>query len=181
MASTSFAKDLRSLYAEYGKYHTHSVNVIIHVIFVPTLLMTAMSMARHLPIGRDVADNLWQIHVGFVFLALCLGLYLYLDPLGGVLACLLYIPGYALGNYLYMTMGVDHLKIVALVHAFSWGVQFIGHGVFENRRPALVDNLLLTMAAPLFVILEVVFAIGLRPALRKECQAALKKELEKAD
>lgn len=181
MVSLGFTKDLKSLYVEYGKYHSHPVNILIHVVFVPVLLITAMSMARHMPIGKDVTDNLWQIHVGFVFLALCLALYLYLDPVGGVLACLLYIPGYAFGNYLYISLGASHLSTVALVHACSWGVQFIGHGVFENRRPALVDNVLLTMAAPLFVILEVVFFLGLRSGLSQECQAALKKNLAKID
>ena len=28
------------------------------------------------------------------------------------------------------------------VHIFGWIAQFIGHGVFEGRKPALMDNLL---------------------------------------
>lgn len=30
----------------------------------------------------------------------------------------------------------------ALLHAFSWIAQFIGHGVAEGRAPALLDNLI---------------------------------------
>lgn len=177
MAAVSFAKDVQTLYAAYGKYHSHPVNILIHICFVPTLLITAMSLARHLPIGKDDPTSLTQVHVGFVFLAMCLGLYLYIEPLGGIVATLLYVPGYIYGNYLYITLGASHLQTIALVHAFSWVIQFIGHGVFENRRPALFDNILLTMAAPLFVILEVMFFLGLRPTLQKQCQEALKEEL----
>jgi uncharacterized membrane protein YGL010W len=28
------------------------------------------------------------------------------------------------------------------VHIFGWIAQFVGHGVFEGRKPALMDNLL---------------------------------------
>ena len=31
---------------------------------------------------------------------------------------------------------------IGYVHAISWIAQFVGHGVFEGRKPALMDNLL---------------------------------------
>ena len=177
MASVNFTKDVQSLFAAYGKYHSHPVNIAIHVIFVPVLLVTAMSLARLAPIGKDDPANLMQIHVGFVVLTMWLGMYLYLEPVGGVCAVLLYVPGYMLGNYFYIVLGPEHVQTMVLVHLFSWVIQFIGHGVFENRRPALFDNLFLTMAAPLFAILEVQFALGLRNSLKKQCFAALKQEM----
>jgi len=45
----------------------------------------------------------------------------------------------------------------------SWIAQFIGHGVFEKRAPALLDNLLYTLAAPLFIIVEILFEFGYKP------------------
>ena len=50
--------------------------------------------------------------------------------------------------------------------------QFVGHGVFEGRKPALLDNLLQSLVlAPLFVWLEMLFFFGYRPALQKSVHA----------
>ncbi|KAL8104666.1 hypothetical protein AgCh_028760 [Apium graveolens] len=46
-------------------------------------------------------------------------------------------------------------KVVLVVQLVCWTGQFIGHGVFEKRAPALLDNLLQAfLLAPFFVLLE---------------------------
>jgi uncharacterized membrane protein YGL010W len=89
----------------------------------------------------------------------------------------------------------------ALLHAFSWIAQFIGHGVAEGRAPALLDNLiggrtsvftlLLTwltllfflsiavVLAPFFVHLEILFGLGYRPAMHKRIINEIGKEITK--
>lgn len=69
-------------------------------------------------------------------------------------------------------------------------MQFIGHGVFEKRAPALLDNLAggtwsyrtnrssLTISkalilAPFFVHLEMLFAVGYRKDMHKELNNAV--------
>lgn len=42
-------------------------------------------------------------------------------------------------SFAYRQNGV---KNAAILHAVSWIMQFIGHGVAEKRAPALLDNLL---------------------------------------
>ena len=32
--------------------------------------------------------------------------------------------------------------VIFAIHSLGWVAQFIGHGVFEGRKPALFDNLL---------------------------------------
>lgn len=49
----------------------------------------------------------------------------------------------------------DAWKYALAVHCVAWTLQFIGHGVFERRKPALLDNVLQVFAAPIFVTLEV--------------------------
>ena len=43
----------------------------------------------------------------------------------------------------------------------------MGH-VFEGRRPALSDNLFQIFIAPVFLVAEVFFALGLKPDLLKK-------------
>ncbi|KAM7267287.1 hypothetical protein ACFE04_009453 [Oxalis oulophora] len=47
-------------------------------------------------------------------------------------------------------------KVVLAAQLICWTGQFIGHGVFEKRAPALLDNLLQAfLMAPFFVLLEI--------------------------
>jgi uncharacterized membrane protein YGL010W len=66
------------------------------------------------------------------------------------------------------------------IHIVSWLVQFVGHGVFEGRAPALLDNLVQAIfLAPFFVWLEILFAFGYRPELKSRLDNAIEKELKK--
>ncbi len=42
------------------------------------------------------------------------------------------------------------------LHIASWIAQFVGHGIFEKRAPALLDNMLLMSVAPFFFVFEVI-------------------------
>ena len=35
----------------------------------------------------------------------------------------------------------DHLNIALVVHVACWIAQFVGHGIYEGRSPALLDNI----------------------------------------
>lgn len=60
----------------------------------------------------------------------------------------------------------------------SWVAQFIGHGAFEGRAPALLDNLVQAfLLAPLFVWMEVLFFLGYRPELRARYHKSVEKEI----
>ena len=66
------------------------------------------------------------------------------------------------------------------IHIFSWIIQFIGHGVFEGRAPALLDNLVQAVfLAPFFVWLEFLFMCGYRPELRQRLKTSVEAEIKK--
>lgn len=56
-------------------------------------------------------------------------------------------------EYQYMC----HCVFVALSVCLpsAWLVQFLGHGVFEKRRPAFTDNLTQVFSAPFFIVMSV--------------------------
>ena len=53
----------------------------------------------------------------------------------------------------------------------GWIFQLVGH-VFEGRRPALADNVLQIFVAPVFLVAEVFFMLGLKRDLRERIEAA---------
>lgn len=86
----------------------------------------------------------------------------------------------ALTNYLRLESSAPATKIAIAIHVVSWLAQFVGHGKFEGRAPALLDNLFQAVfLAPLFVWLEFLFMIGYRPELKKRVDKAVEIEVAK--
>ena len=101
--------------------------------------------------------------------------YVLLEPVAGGLLVPFLISGAAYANYLSSTYGTTANYWAGGVQVVSWLVQFVGHGIFEGRAPALLDSLVQSLLlAPLFVWMEVLFFLGYRPELR----ARLHKNIE---
>ncbi|GJR08535.1 uncharacterized endoplasmic reticulum membrane protein-like protein [Tanacetum coccineum] len=73
-------------------------------------------------------------------------------------------------------------KVVLVVQLVSWTAQFIGHGVFEGRAPALLDNLLQAfLMAPFFVLfeaLQMVFGYEPYPGFHARVTSMIEAETE---
>ena len=78
-------------------------------------------------------------------------LYILMEPVASGMLAPLLLGGTAYANYLTSTYGMKTNYIAIGVHVFSWIAQFVGHGYFEGRAPALMDNLIQAIfLAPLF-------------------------------
>ncbi|OMH79444.1 putative endoplasmic reticulum membrane protein [Zancudomyces culisetae] len=179
--------DLRTQFVKYGEYHYNLTNVIIHIIFVPTILWTFSnyitlytggSLAFEYPesvkaaLGTSLgitASGLRHVDIyGFVYMLY----YFILDPI----AALLFLPIFSsiLGASFkfvayYASEPSTAMYYTTIVFFVSWAVQFIGHFTFEKRAPALFDNLLQAFAmAPFFVFLEILFTLGYRKEFCEE-------------
>ncbi len=64
------------------------------------------------------------------------------------------------------------------LHVLSWIFQFYGHGVYEKRKPALIDNTLLVFVAPFFVIFEIANMFGYKAKEVKEWNKVIAKEID---
>jgi uncharacterized membrane protein YGL010W len=108
------------------------------------------------------------------------GLYLLLEPVAGGALAIICLAAAAGTNYLRLQDSAGTNKIAIIVHVVSWIAQFIGHGKFEGRAPALLDNLFQAVfLAPLFVWLELLFMVGYRPELQKRVEKAVVVEIAK--
>lgn len=71
--------------------------------------------------------------------------------------------------------GMPAWHVALPIHIAAWILQFIGHGVFERRKPALFDSLdQAIVTAPMFVLLECLFPLGYRPQLYKRVMKQVK-------
>lgn len=98
---------------------------------------------------------------------------------GGILAPIL-LATTAYANHLKSTYGTSANYWAFGIHIASWIAQFIGHGIFEGRAPALLDNLVQAVfLAPLFVWLEVLFFMGYRPELKARLDKGIEADIAK--
>ena len=98
---------------------------------------------------------------------------------GGLLAPLL-LAATAYSKHLTSVTPHPTNQIAIAIFVISWIAQFIGHGKFEGRAPALLDNLVQALVlAPFFVWMEVLFKLGYRPELKGRVEKAVEKEIEK--
>jgi uncharacterized membrane protein YGL010W len=86
----------------------------------------------------------------------------------------------AIGNYLRLQSSTSTLQAAAVLHVGCWVAQFVGHGAFEGRAPALFDNLVQAIfLAPMFVWLEFLFMLGYRRELQDRVNKAVKVEIDR--
>lgn len=99
-----------------------------------------------------------------------------MEPVAGSLLCAICIGTAAANNYLYSVDPKTSTLVAGAIFLAAWILQFIGHGKFERRAPALLDNLMQALLlAPLFVWLEMLFFFG----YRRELQARVEKQVER--
>ncbi|KAJ5818153.1 hypothetical protein N7474_003744 [Penicillium riverlandense] len=168
----------------YGAYHNNPVNVAIHITCVPILLFTGIILACNCPTLFTLPEALQYEYLpanaGTIGALIYATFYILLEPVAGGLIAPLVVGSAAYGNYLLGTYGSVVNYYAGGIHVVSWLAQFVGHGVYEGRAPALLDNLVQALLlAPLFVWMEILFFFGYRPALKKRFDESVEVEIEK--
>ena len=158
-------KTLDQQIAIYAAYHRNRWNRLTHFIGVPAIIFSILIPMCWVPVG----DGLTLAHV---FLAAVLAYYFLLDiPLAIATA----VPSCALYYAAKVAAGTGFVSGWIWAGAFfvgGWIFQFLGHAI-EGRRPALADNLFQIFIAPIFLVAETFFAIGLKRDVRKKAEAEI--------
>ncbi|KAL8123572.1 2-hydroxy-palmitic acid dioxygenase MPO1-like [Apium graveolens] len=162
--------DLEKHFAFYGSYHHNPVNIFIHTIFVWPIFFTALILCYFTPplftspeilfLGRPLIFNF-----GFLLTVIYGLFYIGLDYKAGSLGALICSGCWVFASFLASHLGFSLAwKVVLAAQIICWTAQFIGHGVFEKRAPALLDNLVQAfLMAPFFVLLEVLMLLHYEP------------------
>ncbi len=169
-------KSLSDQMSMYAAYHRHPTNRFIHFIFVPAIVWTLMVALDLVPLGMYGET---QITLAFPIVGALLLYYLALDLALGIAATAVFTM--LLVSAIQMNVALASprasLIIAGALFVASWVFQFIGHGVWEKRRPALVDNAFQVLVAPMFLISETAFALGMRKRLEAEVDEKMQAHL----
>ncbi|KAF2179797.1 DUF962-domain-containing protein [Zopfia rhizophila CBS 207.26] len=177
--------DLKKQLVFYGAYHRDPTNVKIHMACVPILLATGFLFGTNtpsLPTPQRLQRLNLPLNLGTLAATLYSTLYITLSPnLAGASLTPIIMASAAFVNRLRSKYNMTKVNSIAVaVHVVSWIAQFIGHGKYEGRKPALLDNLVQALfLAPLFVWYEALFKLGFYKGLQREVEMGVEEEVRR--
>lgn len=158
-------KSLEQQMAGYTAYHRNRWNRLTHFIGVPVIIFSILiPMAwLRLPLG------VFEPSGAALFVAAVLVYYYLLDvPLALAMTAFI-VPVTYCAEWVAGMPWPTGLAVFLATFVGGWVLQLVGH-VFEGRRPALADNLFQIFVAPIFLVAEIAFALGLRRGTQEEVE-----------
>lgn len=150
----------------YASAHQHPVNVAVHLIGIPVIMLGIFIPMTWLTIGIDgFAFNLALFTVFAMFF-----FYLTLDWIFAVVFLIFAIVVAELAAFLGSFPQSTSLMIAAAAFFGGYIAQFIGHAIEKSMPVLLKHPIQANLAAPFFTIVEVFNLLGLREALFTEVQ-----------
>lgn len=150
---------LETLLSQYAMYHRSKRNILTHFFGIPLIVIAVVGMT-FIPLF-DVSGVTITL-AALIGVVLC-GYYLMLSPILGLMMSAIILAFYFLVqtlNPLIVNAGILTVLFWAGVFFVGWVLQFIGH-YFEGKKPAFVDDLIGLAIGPLFVLVELLFVLGL--------------------
>ena len=165
---SAFVADLEDQMACYAAYHRDPRNKATHFVGVPLIMLAILiplSLHRFELIGFGVTPAV-------VLAAAVLGYYFVLDLGLGVAMLVVIAVLIWLAESVAAGAAAQAWTWFVILFVGGWALQLLGHA-FEGRRPALVDNVLQILVAPIFLMAELFLTLGYKPDLRKRLGESL--------
>ena len=128
---------LDSRLAFYAQSHQNPRNEAIHLVAIPTIMLSLMGLLYEL--------HPWAL---YALIAISMAYYLFLGNWRYTLAMLVWA---ALSIALLYLMGAWRLQICIAVFVVAWIAQFIGHKI-EGKKPSFLEDVQYLLVGPLFVL-----------------------------
>jgi uncharacterized membrane protein YGL010W len=148
--------------ATYATYHRDPRNRATHFVGIPAIIFSIL-----LPFA------LWRFHLfsvdasaAWVVALLAVARWIALDVTVGLAMAVVMLPMLVTAEWVAMRFGATTAWLLfAVFFVGGWTFQLVGHA-FEGRRPALADNLFQGFIGPMFIMTEVLIALGFKPELK---------------
>jgi uncharacterized membrane protein YGL010W len=146
--------------ANYASYHRDLRNRATHFIGIPAIMfaiLVPLALVRVPILGVS-----WAVVVA---IAASIG-WVALERVVGAAMIIVTVPMLIVAEWLAGTGNATAAWITfAVFFIGGWIFQLVGHA-WEGRRPALTDNLFQAFVGPMFIMAEVLIALGLKPDLK---------------
>jgi uncharacterized membrane protein YGL010W len=154
------------LLAQYAEYHRDRRNILTHFVGVP-MIVFAVGVLLSRPtflLGGLVLSPAWVAFAAVALWYVTRGQLLLGVAASAATALLMMLahelPGGGVGPWLGWGLGF---------FVVGWVIQFVGH-YYEGRKPAFADDLVGLLVGPMFVVMEMLAALGLFKSLVSEIE-----------
>lgn len=154
---------------QYAAYHRDRRNIATHFVGIP-MIVVALAVLLSRP-AWTIAALPWPLSPAWVLVVGATLYYLVLDVPLGLMMVVFSAVCLACGQWLAAQSTITWLASGIGLFVAGWVFQFVGHMAYEHRKPAFVDDLVGFLIGPLFVLVEMLFGFGWRPALREAIEA----------
>jgi len=144
------------LWADYETHHRAEGNKVCHMVGIPLIIAGLLGLLA-IPLFHV---GQVPVEISFLLLLLAGAAYLWLDLKLGVVMI-------AFSVLLYLAARMLPWPAALGVFLAGWVFQFIGHGVYEKRSPAFLDNLAHLLVGPMWVLNHFVPLKGQKLEIRK--------------
>ena len=149
-----FARQL----ATYASYHRDERNRATHFIGIPAIVFSIL-----VPLALVQAAG---VSAAAAVAVLALIGWIALDRIIGLAMIVAIVPMLLAAEWIARSFGSGTAwTVFAIFFVGGWVFQLVGH-VWEGRRPALADNLFQAFIGPMFIMAEVLMALGLKQELK---------------
>ena len=146
-------KNLEEWFFEYGKSHQNEVNIKIHKVCVPVIMLSILGLISLIETPSLFVDL--KINYAHLISVLALIFYATLSfPLSALMMVLLVFMLETI-NYakIHFTFN-DTLILWVALFLLGWVGQFIGHKI-EGKKPSFLQDIVFLLIGPLWVIAPV--------------------------
>lgn len=148
------------LYYNYKKDHVNTFNLLLHTIFVP---LTILSLLQLLKVYSFKFLGYEEFNFGWLLIIASCPIYIYIDGFIGFITANQYLilsfvfSWFDLSKTWSFLNDFQNWQIWAVIQVVSWVTLIIGHSNFEGRETGLVEDLVLTLGAPVFVNIDIFY------------------------
>jgi uncharacterized membrane protein YGL010W len=144
--------------ATYASYHRDERNRATHFIGIPAIVFSILVPLALLDVAGVSAATVVTVFALVGWIAL--------DRTIGIAMIAMMLPMWLVAEWIARNYDSGTAWIVfAIFFVGGWAFQLVGH-VWEGRRPALADNLFQAFIGPMFIMAELLMALGLRQDLK---------------
>jgi uncharacterized membrane protein YGL010W len=138
--------NLHALFADYASHHQTAGNKALHRLGIPLIMLTLIGMLARVPLFTAGG---FAVDAAMLLVAVSTLYYLALEWRLALLMLLVSAGFWYAGRILPLWLNLT-------LFVAGWVLQFVGHSVYEKRRPAFVRNLIHLLIGPLWILNDVV-------------------------
>ena len=161
-------KNIEQHVISYATYHRDKRNIATHFVGVPLILFSVVLALSLVGTGFSLAGS--AITGACIAIALVSLYYVWLDVVLGVACALVLLALWFASQAIITAQPASAFMIAIALFVVGWAIQFWGH-MFEGKKPAFLDDMMGLIISLPFLVAEVFFALGLKPALKAAVEA----------